>query len=103
VQNGLDIVFDALLKCMLFHAFTQIKMVVHRLQLDPLFLLLSNTKIIPLSNLSSLSVPGECYSSKASCALNLESTFLLELSVQSDLCLILQTDFNVVVKRKFKQ
>ena len=35
MQNGLDIVFDALLKCMLFHAFTQIKMVVHRLQLDP--------------------------------------------------------------------
>ena len=35
----------------------------------------------PLSNLSSLSVPDECYSSKASCALNLISTFLLELSV----------------------
>ena len=35
MQNGLDIVFDALLKCMLFHAFTQRKMVIHRLQLDP--------------------------------------------------------------------
>ena len=37
----------------------------------------SNTLYILLSNLSTLSVPDEGYSRKASCALNLISTFLL--------------------------